>query len=265
MPYIFTKSADSQCKWKHYGMLMIQRYSHRWYLSNDDTFDVYFRNENTSHGRSNRLIVGRKFAHEYHFNLVIAINRPAFIKSQFLLVLHWVNWKMTIGQMHKKKSNITMRNSTVCLEMSACQFSAPLKSWFSASFHVLHVLYDSIWLDTGACTMHMHITHQIISYKFYFPLKFQIFLKQNEVVINFDMHLLFGVPWIVLIFEHGSFYPENKSKLTPMFSKIFVIFKGNLIYSQWSVQLSILWRRSHFGRIAADSQNLFEWIFCWIN
>lgn len=138
---------------------MIQRYSHRWYLSNDDTFDVYFRNENTSHGRSNRLIVGRKFAHEYHFNLVIAINRPAFIKSQFLLVLHWVNWKMTIGQMHKKKSNITMRNSTVCLEMSACQFSAPLKSWFSASFHVLHVLYDSIWLDTGACTMHNAHAH----------------------------------------------------------------------------------------------------------
>lgn len=37
------------------NMLMFQRYSRRWHLSNDDTFDVYFRNENTDHGCSNQI------------------------------------------------------------------------------------------------------------------------------------------------------------------------------------------------------------------
>lgn len=98
-----------------------------------------------------------------------------------------------------------MRNSTVCLEMSACQFSAPLKSWFSASFHVLYVLYDSIWLDTGACTM--HIAHQIISYRFYFPLKFRIFLILKKLgcdifyfasIIQWTMNRADFWTWIIL-------------------------------------------------------------------
>lgn len=115
----------------------------RWsHSSNDDTFDVDFWKPGHCAGSPIRLIAGlTHFAHEYHYNLVSAINRLILIKSQFFGSItselkndHWTDASRTNKHTHTKTASIAMFAEERILEANLCQFSAPLKCLFSGVY-----------------------------------------------------------------------------------------------------------------------------------